>query len=125
MLAEHMIQLEARKPSANRLREWRIELGRDLFGAWTVDVRFGRIGSRGRLLRHSFASEAEVRAFVRRTLRRRASAPVRIGVAYRCVRASPEMQVLLTRLGIEPSTEFQERVASHSKNSACIIDIIA
>ena len=51
MLAELLIELETRNPAANRLRGWRLELGRDLFGTWATDVPFGRIGSHGQTLR--------------------------------------------------------------------------
>ena len=102
MLVDDMIRLEARNPALNCWREWRIELGQDLFGAWTVDIQFGRIGSRGCLLRHAFTSQAEAHAFARRGLQRRATAPARIGVAYRCVRASTDMCALLAQFNIKP-----------------------
>jgi len=74
MMAEMLIDLRACDPAANRFRAWRLEVGQDLFGAWTAEVRFGRIGRPGRALRRAFASEREVRAFVAARLRRRASA---------------------------------------------------
>ena len=83
MLAVASIELEARKPAANRLRRWQLDLGKDLLGAWVAEVRFGRIGSRGRLLRRVFVSEDEALAYMRRCLRRRATAPMRIGVSLR------------------------------------------
>jgi predicted DNA-binding WGR domain protein len=86
MRAETTIELEARNPMANRLRKWKVELSQDLLGRWTVDTEFGRIGSSGRQLRHVFASQSAARAFLGRGLRRRATAPVRIGVLYRCLR---------------------------------------
>jgi hypothetical protein len=101
MLAESTIELEARNPVANRLRRWKVELSQDLLGMWTVDTEFGRIGSRGRHLRHVFPSQLAARAFLRRGLQRRATAPVRIGLAYRCVRASVEARELLDKIGID------------------------
>jgi predicted DNA-binding WGR domain protein len=101
MLAETVIALQARAPAANRQRAWRLEAGRDLFGAWTIEVQFGRIGRVGRTLQRSFAAEAELRAFVRSRLRRRATAPARIGVAYRCVAADAASAALLAECGIE------------------------
>jgi WGR domain len=65
MMNEIFIGLEAKDPEANRLRSWQVEAGPDLFGVWTVKVCFGRIGTVGRAVRHDFASEAEVRSFVR------------------------------------------------------------
>jgi hypothetical protein len=48
-----------------------------------VDVTYGRIGSRGRAIRHVAASEADARKIVRHFLQRRATAPRRIGIGYR------------------------------------------
>src|SRR5271154_957358 len=87
MMAEMLIELRACDPAANRFRAWRLEVGQDLFGAWTAEVQFGRIGRPGRALLRAFAAERELRAFVAARLRRRATAPARIGVAYRCIAA--------------------------------------
>jgi hypothetical protein len=100
MMAEMLIELRACDPAANRFRAWRLEAGCDLFGIWTTEVRFGRIGRPGRALRRAFATEREVRAFVRAGLRRRASAPARIGVAYRCIAADAASGELLAGVGI-------------------------
>jgi WGR domain len=100
MMAETRIELQARDAGANRQRAWRLEAGRDLFGAWTTEVQFGRIGCPGRTLRRAFAAEAELRSFVRMRLRRRATAPARIGVAYRCVEADAGSAPLLAMMGI-------------------------
>ena len=81
-------------------RAWRIETGPDLFGVWVTTVRFGRIGAADRALSYQFASEAEVRSFVRTRLRRRGTAKRRIGVAYRVIAASPEAQPLLHLTGL-------------------------
>lgn len=118
MLAEAMVELEARNPAVNRLRMWRLELGQDLFGAWIADVRFGRIGTRGRSLRRVFSSEPEAQAYMRQGLRRRASAPVRIGVAYRYVEASAEMQIPLAEEGIRAVEQIHRRRTSrHASRS--------
>jgi hypothetical protein len=47
-----------------------------------VDVTYGRIGSRGRTVRHIAADEAQARKIVRHCLQRRATAKKRIGVSY-------------------------------------------
>ena len=104
MLAETSIGLEARNPLANRMRRWSVEIGQDLLGMWLVDVQFGRIGSKGSRLRHAFADESAARAYVGQALRRRATAPGRIGVAYRCVQPSLAAQGLVSRAGIEMAT---------------------
>ena len=101
MLAETRIGLEARNPLANRMRRWSVEIGQDLLGMWLVDIQFGRIGSKGRRLQPVFLDEPAAQAYVRQALRRRATAPARIGVAYRCVHSSLQAQGLVNRAGIE------------------------
>ena len=75
--------LEARDPALGRYRSYRLEAGTDLFGVWLVEITFGRIGSPGRCLRYVASDEAEARTLVQRSLRRRATAPRRVGVPYR------------------------------------------
>jgi hypothetical protein len=75
--------LEARDPSLGRMRSYRLEAGTDLFGAWLVDVVYGRIGASGRRIRYAVENKEEARKLVRRSLRRRATARKRIGVSYR------------------------------------------
>lgn len=60
-----------------------MQAGTDLFGAWLVEIAYGRIGTPGRRLRHLVGDEEEARQRVRKTLRRRATAGRRIGVSYR------------------------------------------
>jgi hypothetical protein len=74
--------LEARDPALGRFRSYRLEAGTDLFGTWLVEVTYGRIGSSGRSLRYVATGEAEARKLVLHCLRRRATAPKRIGVPY-------------------------------------------
>src|SRR5689334_7259368 len=75
--------LEACDPALGRFRAYRIAAGTDLLGYWLVDVTYGRIGSRGRLVRYVAADEAGARKIVRHCVQRRATAPRRIGVGYR------------------------------------------
>jgi predicted DNA-binding WGR domain protein len=103
MLAEITLVLEARDWAANRLRRWQVDISRDLLGAWIADVQFGRIGSRGRLIRCVFEKQPDINAFLRQRLRRRASAKKRIGVDYRYVHASEEARPLLREFGIRPA----------------------
>jgi len=77
------IRLEACDPAHGRFRACRIEAGTDLLGDWLVDATYGRIGSPGRRVRHVASDEADARRIVRHYLQRRATAPRRIGVAYR------------------------------------------
>jgi predicted DNA-binding WGR domain protein len=74
--------LAARNPALGRFRSYRLEAGPDLFGAWLVQITYGRIGTRGRSTRYSAPDEAQARKLVRRSLRRRATAKERIGVSY-------------------------------------------
>ena len=62
---------------------WHAEAAPDLFGTWLVQTRYGRIGTEGRRLARSFPSEEAARAYLTRLLRRRATAPARLGVPYR------------------------------------------
>ena len=83
------IWLEAVCAKRNMARRYTVALSRDLFGVSIVEFAWGRIGTRGQGRAVSFASEDEASRFVRQLLRRRASAPMRIGVAYREVALSP------------------------------------
>lgn len=82
MLNAFAALLEARDPTQGRFRSYRLEAGTDLFGAWLVEVTYGRIGTRGRRIRYVVSDESGAITFVRQTLRRRATAKRRIGVSY-------------------------------------------
>lgn len=82
MRSSFLITLEARNPLQNVRRNYEVAAGRDLFGEWLVEVSFGRIGLRGRTIRHSFGDEADARRFAHDCLRQRRGAPRRIGVPY-------------------------------------------
>jgi predicted DNA-binding WGR domain protein len=76
------IELQARDPSRNCWRFYRIEAGRDLFGDLVVRFHYGRIGGKGQTRTHT-APDAEAAAqLVRACLKRRQSSPKRVGVAY-------------------------------------------
>ncbi|WP_424934757.1 hypothetical protein [Amaricoccus macauensis] len=76
--------LEARLPACNLARAYHVVVSRDLFGMFVVEVTFGRIGAPGRNLRYAVDEIGAVRARVRQVLRRRLTAPRRLGTAYRC-----------------------------------------
>lgn len=76
------IYLEARNPANGCNRAYHITMERDLFGMFMVETRYGRIGARGHTLARSFEEESKARSFIDRCLRRRQSAPKRIGVEY-------------------------------------------
>ena len=83
MLNTFSVSLEACDPALGRFRAYRMEAGIDLFGAWLVDVTYGRIGSRGTSRRYVADDETGVRKIIRHHLRRRTTAKKRIGVSYR------------------------------------------
>src|SRR3954468_21250963 len=83
------IALTALHPERNVWRAYRLSLGRDLFGDWTVDLRYGRVGQRGQGRRIACGSLEEARRVARSYLRRRVSAPRRIGCTYRIVSFDP------------------------------------
>ena len=76
------VALEARSPARRCLRAYEIEVTEDLFGAWLLRISYGRIGTPGRTKVRSFQTDIEAAAQLGTCLRKRASAPRRIGVAY-------------------------------------------
>jgi len=77
------IKLEARSSAHRCHRAYEVAVSTDLFGAWLVEMSYGRIGALGRTKARSFPSADGAAAEVKACLRKRASAPRRIGVAYR------------------------------------------
>jgi predicted DNA-binding WGR domain protein len=75
--------LDARSPAHRCHRAYEIAVSTDLFGAWLVEMTYGRIGTFGRVKSRSFSTAEAAAAEVKACLRKRASAPRRIGVAYR------------------------------------------
>ena len=77
------VTLEARNPARCCFRHYRVEAGTDLFGVWVVEIGYGRIGTAGRSRSYVLRDEEEARHLAQSILQRRATAPRRIGVAYR------------------------------------------
>src|SRR3954465_4812304 len=77
------IALEAHHAGRNHPRRYQVTVGRDLLDDWTVAIRYGRTGQAGRELRYAAAEADAMRAVIRDRLRRRLSAPKRIGCPYR------------------------------------------
>lgn len=77
------VELQAIDAARNIHRRYAIRMSRDLFGQFVVEAGWGRIGTPGRLKRRSFSDRAAAERHVEALLRRRRSAPGRIGVAYR------------------------------------------
>lgn len=76
------IYLEARNPAIGCARAYHLTLSRDLFGIYMVQTRYGRIGTYGHAITRSFNDEGQARGFMQICLKRRKSAPGRIGVEY-------------------------------------------
>jgi hypothetical protein len=83
LLTSLWTRLKARSVAHRCFRAHEIELGADLFGAWMVEMTYGRIGALGCTKVRSFSTTEEAQAQVRACPRKRATAPRRIGVAYR------------------------------------------
>jgi hypothetical protein len=77
------VAFEAHHPERNHHRRYEVVIGRDLLDDWTVAIRYGRTGQTGRDLRYSAREATAIRAIIRDRLRRRLSAPKRIGCPYR------------------------------------------
>ena len=79
------IELQAVSPHGQHRRAYEIHVGSDLFGQLVVTIDFGVIGTRGQHRVYLVADIAEAQAVVCRALRRRLTAPRRIGVPYRVI----------------------------------------
>jgi len=82
------VRLEAKCAARGCFRSYEIALGPDLFGAWMVEMNYGRIGTAGRTKVRSFETVEAAQAQVRVCLRKRATAPRRIGVGYELQRVA-------------------------------------
>ena len=77
------VSFEAHHHEKNHHRRYEVVIGRDLLDAWTVAIRYGRTGQGGTERRYASPQADEMRAVIRDRLRRRLSAPRRIGCHYR------------------------------------------
>ena len=77
------VSFEAHDAGKGLHRRYEVSVGIDLFGEWSVAVRYGRAGQGGQERRYSSHDPQKMRAVIRDHLRRRLSAPRRIGCAYR------------------------------------------
>jgi hypothetical protein len=78
-----IIAFEAHHPEKNHHRRYQVTVGRDLLDDWTVSICYGRAGQGGRERRYASPKPDELKAVIRDRLRRRLTAPKRIGCAYR------------------------------------------
>jgi predicted DNA-binding WGR domain protein len=77
------IAFEAHHAGKNHHRRYEVRIGRDLLDDWTVAIRYGRIGQRSQERLYGSSEPEAIRAILRDRLRRRLSAPKRIGCPYR------------------------------------------
>jgi predicted DNA-binding WGR domain protein len=77
------VTFEAHHKGKNHHRRYEVTVGRDLLDDWKVAIRYGRIGQGGQERRYASPKPEEMRVVIRDRLRRRLSAPKRIGCPYR------------------------------------------
>jgi predicted DNA-binding WGR domain protein len=88
MINDLEIALRAENPATNCRRDYTLLLGRDLLGDWRLSIHWGRIGAAGSVVMHGFGNRNEAAAFAGVLLKRRLSAPRRIGCPYRLIASS-------------------------------------
>jgi hypothetical protein len=88
--------LEAHNPARNHHRRYEVRLSRDLFGRWMVTIGYGRSGLGGQQRTYSDDDPDKVRAVISGCLKRRQSAPRRLGCEYR-------LRELVAAPGIDPT----------------------
>jgi hypothetical protein len=77
------IAFEAHHAELNHHRRYQVTIGRDLLDDWTVAIRYGRVGQGSQEKRFASPQADDMRAVIRDRLRRRLTAPKRIGCPYR------------------------------------------
>ena len=89
------VAFEAHNRDLNHHRRYAITVGRDLLDDWTVSICYGRTGQGGRVEQFAEANPEKLRAVIKDRLRRRLSAPKRIGCSYR-------LHVMSVAPGLDP-----------------------
>jgi predicted DNA-binding WGR domain protein len=84
------IVLEAHSDERNHHRRYEVSVGRDLLEHWVVTIRYGRVGWPARRVRFSNPDVEAARSIFADRLRRRLSAPRRIGYRYHMIAFSSE-----------------------------------
>ncbi|MXP27042.1 WGR domain-containing protein [Altererythrobacter indicus] len=74
---------EARNPDRNIARSYRLTLSCDVFGWFTVERYWGRIGSRGRSMTAAFDCYHDAQAYCAKIIRKRSHARPRLGTCYK------------------------------------------
>jgi len=91
-MMDFAIHLEARDPARNIWRAYSITGGQDLFGDWVVVLSYGRIGAKGQTKTVLLPDEAATRRYVLQCLKKRESAPKRIGIGYTVIKISGDWE---------------------------------
>jgi predicted DNA-binding WGR domain protein len=102
---------EAHHAAKNHHRRYQVTLGRDLFDAWTVSIRYGRVGQAGSQTQFASPNADDIRTVIRARLRRRLSATQRIGCPYR-------LTLLDTAAGLDPATWLPDDVMARFSQAA-------
>jgi hypothetical protein len=84
-LKNNHIRLQAINPHRNIFREYVIHLSRGVLQNWIVQIGYGRIARPGHVKTFSFDDENSAHTFIKSHLKRRLSAPKRLGCSYVCV----------------------------------------
>lgn len=77
--------MEAHNDERNHHRRYEVRVGTDLLNHWIVVIRYGRVGQPLHEIQFAEPDIATAKRVVQERLRRRLSAPRRIGCAYRLV----------------------------------------
>lgn len=80
------VAFEAHNAEKNHHCRYQVTVGRDLFDAWTVAIRYGRVGQDGQQKRFVSPKAEEMRQVISERLRSRLSASRRIGCANQLTR---------------------------------------
>jgi predicted DNA-binding WGR domain protein len=87
------ILLHARNPERNIARAYTLRMGQDLFGNWIVQIIYGRIGTKGIVKNYLCDSKEQALEKVREILKRRKSAPQRLGCPYKKVECLADQEI--------------------------------
>jgi predicted DNA-binding WGR domain protein len=102
---------EAHHAAKNHHRRYQVTIGRDLFDAWTVAIRYGRVGQAGQHTHFASPEADDIRAVIRARLRRRLSATQRIGCSYL-------LTLLDTADGFDAAARLPEEVMARFSQAA-------
>jgi len=106
------ILLHAKNPEHNIARAYTIRMGQDLFGNWIVQIIYGRIGTKGIEKNYLCSSKDHALEKVREVLKRRKSAPQRLGCPYKKVECLADQE-------IQDSPIIDERSAASDEETLC------